>query len=81
MSANDRLTTASGLTVISDGPQFEEEDSALSFSEYHSGNQLLGYIMRSPSGLKYSMKTMEADAMFTNYSTYGQAEAALLAAL
>lgn len=81
MFTADRLVTASGLTVIADEPQFEEEDSALSFSEYHSGNDLMGYIMRCPSGLKYCMKTMEPDALFTNYPSYHQAEQALLAAL
>lgn len=72
------LVAASGAEVYSAGEQLEEEDSALSFEDYYFVNgDKAGYIMRSPSGRKYSVKVGQNP--FVDVATHIDAEKALLA--
>lgn len=72
------LTAASGAQVYSAGAQNEERDSALAIEDYYFVNGgHAGYIMRSPSGRKYSVKVGQSP--FVDVSTHIDAEKALLA--
>ena len=79
--SNDKiLKTTSGAEIYSNGVQFEEDDSALGIEDYYFVNGgHAGYIMRSPSGCKYSVKVGKNP--FVDVSGHIEAEKVLLAQL
>lgn len=77
IAQDEILTAASGAQVYSAGFENEERDSALAIEDYYFvGGGQAGYIMRSPSGRKYSVKVGQNP--FVDVSTHIDAEKALL---
>lgn len=76
------LTAASGAEVIPMAFHAEEDDSALAFADYMVDGHLAGYIMRSPSGRKYSVSLADTTGFIgPDHRTLHDAEEALLSHL
>lgn len=80
MFVDDKFSTASGAVLYTDGYMFEEEDSALSIADYFNGNKLVAYILRSPSGRKYTA-TVLSDKNSESFVSHSEAENFLFSVL
>lgn len=80
MFDSENLKAASGRSVTTDGLRSEEDDSALAIADYYIDGKAVGYIMRSPSALKFWVGIPGFKNLNAYYKSYNEAEAALLAA-